>query len=116
MLYAWIAIGLAFAASLGFGGIQTWNLRHCQQQSAKELAEHAVAIAAQNAKVSEWEGKAASAQAKSAQAVKAAIEASKRAKQRESSILEAPRPSLEASCEAREAATLGLIRRARTTR
>jgi len=113
-MVAWLAIGLAFAASLGFGAIQTWNLRACGRQYAKAVAEYTSAIQKQNDKVTEWEGKAALAQAKSAQAVKVAIEASKIAKQRETGLLSQPRPSVEANCEAREAATLGLIRRART--
>jgi len=113
-MYIWLAIGLAFAAALGFGGIQTWNLRACGRQSAQALAEHAVAIATQNAKVTEWEGKAKAAQAKSAQAVKAAIEAGKASKEREAAILATTGPAVGASCQEREDATLTLLRRTRT--
>ena len=113
-MYVWLAVAVAFAASLGFGGIQTWNLRHCQQQSAKELAEHAVAIERQNAKVTEWEQKAASVQAKSDQAVKAAREASKISKEKEAVLLRHAGPPPGASCETREIAVLELLRRARS--
>lgn len=101
-------------ALAGFGGVQTWNLRHCQRQSAKALAEYAVAIEAQNAKVTEWEAKAKAAQAKAAEAGKRAAEGGKRAKAREAAILSQPGPSVEASCEERETSVLDLLRRART--
>ena len=113
-MYIWLAVAVAFAASLGYGAIQTMNLRACQRQSARELAAHAVAIEKQNAKVSEWEGKAKTAQAKSAQAVKAAIEAGKVAKEREAALLSHAGPPPGASCETREIAVLELLRRARS--
>ena len=113
-MYGLIAIGVITLALVGFGGIQTLNLRHCQQQSAKALAAHAVAIAEQNARVSEWEQKAKSVQARAAQAGKQAAEHAKIAKQRESAILGQPGPSKEADCTDRELATLELIRHYRS--
>lgn len=112
-MYAWIAVAVAFAASLGFGFLQTWNLRACQSQSAKALAAYAVAIETQNAKVSEWQQKATAAQARAAQAGKQAAEASKIAKQKEAAILGAARPSEGATCEERESAVRSLISRFR---
>lgn len=113
-MYVWLAVALAFIASLAVSGLQTWNLRACQRQSAKALAEYAVAIAAQNAKVAEWEQKAKAAQANAAQAGKQAAETVKRAKEKEQIILSQPGPSAEASCEERETSVLDLLRRART--
>jgi hypothetical protein len=112
-MYVWLAVAVAFALSLGFGGIQTWNLRVHQRQCAEAIASYLEAISIQNAKVTEWEGKAKTAQAKSAQAVKAAIEAGKVAKEREAVILSQPRPLEQASCQEREIAVLELLRRAR---
>lgn len=110
----WILVGLAIAAALGFGAIQTFNLRACQQQYAKALADYTVAIEKQNSMVIEWQQKATQAQARAAQAGKKAAEATRIAKQRESAILQAPGPT-RASCEERERATLDLLRRYRAT-
>ena len=113
-MYAWLAIGLAFGASLGFGAIQTWNLRACQRQSAQAIADHAIAIAKQNEKVTEWEAKAKAAQAKASEAAKRAAATATIAKAKESSILGQLGPSKGATCEERERAVQGLLRRART--
>jgi predicted lysophospholipase L1 biosynthesis ABC-type transport system permease subunit len=112
-MYAWIAIGLAFAASLGFGAVQTWNLRVQQRQCAEAIASHIQAIATQNEKVTEWEQKATQAQAKASEAAKLAAAAATIAKAKEATIKAVAPPSAGASCEERENATLDLLRRSR---
>jgi len=105
----WIAAGVVLLASLGFGAIQTWNLRHCQREAAKL----AVAVEAQNVKVTEWEGKAKAAKAKEVLALKKAAETAKAAKEREVARSKIPGPSAGATCQEREDATLDLLRRYR---